>query len=385
MGRRQGLLQLALVAVATVGLGASALPAAAGEAATAPELKALTPQIATKAELARAEPLHPLLSGISKDYPDTCKGITEPLRERLTGIEPIEQFDIGPPQIESSNLTQGRTYLTCISIMNRAAKTVGFELTTVDIVGSPDPDQKQELRFQPSVVGTWLRPALTKVRLAPLERIFIPFVIDVPTGAPAGTNVGGLQVTRLDEAPGGGVTGAGIRVSSIQKLIITFPGGEAKPVRVSRLKAPWILSRNKSEKVYRARFIAHNESSIVDAYDVKLDMTGLGRSVGATRTDTSVLLPGGAERVVLRIGDMPWIGIYRPTAEIRGRGGEVPVRLPWLLVLPPWPYVVALVVAALLPLVALVRRWRARRAEWMLYLDDEEEDPEAEDAHAWHG
>ena len=160
----------------------------------------------------------------------------------------------------------------------------------------------------------------------------------------------------------------------LHKVVITFPGGRNEKLNVTDVRAPRVLSHKNGEKSYVLRLNVQNVGNMVEVHQTKLKMGGLGRTVGSASSGDSVLLPNGAERVVIRIDDMPWIGIYRPKGTVSGRAGDVALDLPWLIVLPPWPFVLAIVIALLIPVFVVVRHRLQARADWQDYLDDEDGD-----------
>lgn len=331
------------------------------------------PETATPAQVAAAQPAHGLLTGISKDFPAICEGLQEPTREDAGAVGTSDRVDIGAPAIELEGLEPGRSYSYCFFVHNRATTKLGFRISATELVGSPDPNQKQDLVRPPVSVGTWIHPTLTQFTLAPGERLYVPYVIDVPVGAPGGTSAGALEVVRIDnpDAASEAASGAGFSITMLHKVFVTFPGGEARPLQVTSVVAPSVLSSGGADTGYVARFNVRNRGTVVETYTGRLQMRGLGMEVASSTSPVSILLPGAAERSRVRIADMPWIGIYKPRATVAGRDGKVEVPLPWLVVLPPWPYLVALALAVLLPLFVALRRWRQRRSEWARYLDED--------------
>jgi hypothetical protein len=371
--RRPYLLLFALVAWV-------ALPASPAMAAAPAASGPFSPTLATKAQLAAAQESNSRQSGLSAEYPDICHDATEPVRtrEEHSGIE--GRVDLSPPLLEFASLTPGTSYRNCFTVHNLGTTAVHFDVFAVDIVGSRKADEQKELVSPPVGVGLYLHPAIRSFDLAPDESMLVPYLLDVPRNPPKGVSVGGLNVRQ--SPPSAEATGATITLAILHQVSITFPGGEAKPLAVAHVQAPWLLMRTKGEHVYRAKLDVTNVGTLLEVFDAKLTVHGLGRSVGSDSSGTGVLLPDGRRAIELDADDVPWIGIYRPHIRVSGRGGDVEVGLPWLLVLPPWPYVIALLIAILLPIFSLLRRWRQRRAEWHAYLAEE---IEAEDDWAeWH-
>jgi hypothetical protein len=341
-----------------------------GEAST--DTGAYTPVTATSAQIKAATNAQPYLVGLSKDYPAICDGVTDAKVEDTGAKTTSDRVDVGAPDIELEKLTPGTTYSYCFFIQNVGAKAIDFQISAVELVGDSDPNVKQQLVRPPKSVGTWLHPIGTHFHVEPGFRQYVPYTIVVPPHPPAGTSAGALEVVRL-EGVGKDVAGAGFFISMLHKVLITFPGGTNKKLQVSDVRAPHVLTPENGHKSYVLRFDAHNVSNLVDVHHTDLSMSGLGRTISKTPSADSVLLPGGAEQVELRVKDMPWIGIYHPKAVLHGNGGDVQISLPWLFVMPPWPFVIAIIVALLLPVFVYVRHLLRSRAEWRAYLEEEED------------
>lgn len=337
------------------------------------------PDTASPAEIAAAERLEEHLSGLSVQEPPLCREVTAPVRQRDPNSVGEGEITVSPASTEMTDLEATSSYAYCFVVHNRGSDARRFQVSTLDITGAPDPRQQQLVVDPPRALGTWVRPATTEFSLAPGERIFVPYVLETPASLPGGTLTAGIRVTELP-GPDAPAAGAVIQPSVVHRLHLTLPGGVARPLDVSQVRAPRLLSHDDAPIAYRARFVVTNRGTVLDVYEVRLDVKGLfGRRVGGAEVPTSTVLPNGANQVSMTWRQLPWIGWYRPRATVESRAGEVQVELPRLWILPSRPWLVAIVVAILLPFVALVVRWRRRRAEWQHYLDEEHDDEHGED------
>lgn len=371
---------LSLVAATMLSIAGSATAGEAGDVG-------FVPRASTPDALQRAEPLDDHLSGLSEQEPRVCvdadgDDLAAIRRELVPGSAGAGAITVSPASTEFQGITGGSSYRHCIVVHNRGDEVERYRLTTLDIVGSPNPRQQQDIIEPPTALGSWVRPLITEFAVQPGERVWIPLLIEPPGDLPLGTLTAGIRVTQLrPEAED--VTGAAIRPSVTHRLHLTVPGGTARKLEVRDVRAPRVLWHGDGPIAYRARFVVANRGSILDVYDVRLRVRGLGRQVGTASVPTSTVLPGGANSVVLVWDELPWIGWYSPRATVRSRAGEAEVELPNLLILPPWPVVIALLAALLLPILALLLRWRRRRSEWRGYLDDEDLDDGAADDAAY--
>jgi hypothetical protein len=251
------------------------------------------------------------------------------------------------------------------------------QLSTLDVVGSLDPNVTLETRDEPAGVGAWIEPVVDRVVLAPGERVLVPYLLRVPQQPPVGSSVGGIRVTDVtdSELEGGGAL---ITKSLIVQLQATFPGGEARELSIRSVDSTRLVWTNRDPEVVIAKFIAANEGTVIDTMTPTLEVDGLfGRRVATVKGVPEVMVPQSAQRQTLRWRPIPFIGVYSPTLKISSEAGEQVIELPRVYIIPPLPYLVALGVALALLVYGLVRR-RSRRG-WRAYLDEELDGDEFDD------
>jgi hypothetical protein len=335
--------------------------------------------IAPPARIAAATPITGLQGPISKNEPNQCEGLTAPAVESLGGVREGGGAAVSPGDIELERLAPGTDYVACISILNFETKGAPLEgrLDDVDIVASDSPAGGINVLDQSTGVGTWVIPSTRSFSVPPGSRMKIPYIVHTPEILPAGTLVGGVAARFLGNSP--------IAAVVTQRVYVSGEGGQHRRLDISRIHSSRLLGRGSRED-FNASFDAHNRSDYVESFVVGVKMTGLGRTVRNAKATNGSLLPDGKMRLTAKVEDLPWIGIFRPTLKVEERNGTQEIKLPWVLVLPPWPFVIALILAILFPIVYLLRRWWLNRQEWMQYLDDEDwddEDEYDEDLHAY--
>ena len=336
----------------------------------------LTPSVATAEHIEETPLIDPQLTGISKDAPKLCTGTKVDTSRPITRSRERSGVGVFPAQIESNKLQPGTSYRSCIIVVNTQESPVKMRLTTIEIVGSLDPEVGLELELDPLTIGRWLHPLVNEVIAQPGQSVEIPYVIDVPTDVPAGTVVGGVRITQ--DAAGEGLPAA-ISNSVVHRIYATFPGGQQQRLEISDLRAPRLLSKKKGDLVYRTKFVVTNKGTVVDVFESKLEVSGLGRKIGDAKNPPQALLPNGATNVELVWRDLPWIGWYNPKVTVTSRAEDVEVDVPRVLILPPTIYVVALLLAVLLPILWFIWRFIRRRREWQQYVDEEYAEGEFEE------
>ena len=105
-----------------------------------------------------------------------------------------------------------------------------------------------------------------------------------------------------------------------------------------------------------------------------------GYPVGLLLRVRSLLRSFDLDGFLRRHHDTQWIGVFRPKVSMVGRDGKVQTKtLPWIIVLPPWYYIAAVLVAIAFP----IWRWRRNRKRWQAVLAMLGDDGELDDDVEW--
>lgn len=321
---------------------------------------------ALSAAIADAPPLHDKRVGVSQSEPDYCG--PELTRETNPNAANRSSIEVGPPKFLVEDLAESRVWRHCISVLNRFDEQRIVELSTLDVVGSLDPDVTVETRDEPGGAGAWIELPVQRLELEPGERALVPYLLRLPDEMPVGTVVGAIRVTDVTNAA---VTG-GTRItrSLVSQLQITSPGGEARDLDIRSVRSTRFIWTGRDPEVIRATFTAVNQGTVLDTMEGRLVVDGLfGREVADIGGTPDVVLPSSAQRVTLRWDGVPFMGIYFPELRVKSTTGTRTVDLPNVIVLPPWPYIVGLVLALAMLVFGMVRR---RRNAWREYLEDED-------------
>lgn len=303
----------------------------------------------------------------SRNEPDFCP--TSEVREVNPNVVNTRSLEAGPPKFLVEDLEPGTTYRHCFYVLNRKPEVRRFEFETLDVSGSLDPTITLETEPDPVGVGAWFDLPYTRVTLQPGERIVVPYELRVPQTPPAGTTMGGIRIVDVTSEATAGKTA--VRSGLVLQLQATFPGGIRVELDVSRIQAPRLIWRGRELPRYVVNYQVANKGTVIDSMTPSLRIEGLlGRTVGQKKELPDVIAPGSARRATLRVDDLPWIGRYSPKLIIKSSGGTRTIELPTLWIVPPWPYLAALVVA----LAVLAGAWWRRRRAWRHYLDDADDD-----------
>lgn len=335
--------------------------------AAAPTVKAAETALATADEIRAAVPFTKVAGPLIANEINQCEGLTKPKVAPNSSRRPDGGYAISPSDLEIRNLQPGTDYLACATFTNYQADgaDVPVTLQDVDIRASEDEIAGVDVVEDTTGVGTWVHPSARRVVVPPGYRAVIPYILRTPSNLPAGTVVGGVKFSMDTE---GSVAGA-----ITQRIYVTNPGGTRRQLDVTNIGADRVINGT-TKKTFHLRFNARNASDYVQTFNATVSLSGLGRTVRRTRVTGGTLMPDGELRVRAGVKSMPWIGLYRPKLQVTSREGTVTRTLPWVIVLPPTWFVIALGIAIALPIVYFVVMWRRRRAEWMQYLEDFDED-----------
>jgi hypothetical protein len=353
--------------VLPIALVAYVLMGAAAHAAQAPDAP---PDAALQARIEAAPRLDDVRTGISTSEPEYCSASlvrsVNPNAANRSGIE------AGPPKFLVEGLTAGSTWRHCVSIHNRSPEVRAVRIELLDITGSLDPNVRVETRPQPISVGSWITPLVTELVLEPGERVLVPYLLEVPTTPPGGTVAGGISV---QDTMGSDLAGAGTRITRavILQLQVTFPGGRAAPLQVEVERSTRFVWTGRDPDRAAATYTVSNVGEVVDLASPRLLVGGLfGRRVASVTAFPEVIIPQSALQYRTVWTNLPWIGVYRPTLEVKSGVDTQRIELPRVWVAPPWPVLLGFVLAVLLAVWGIVRR----RQEWRAYLDEEDGDDE---------
>ncbi len=323
---------------------------------------------AIMAQIAAADPLWDKRTGVSEQEPNYCA----PTITRETNINAANRnsIEVGPPKFLVDDLGDGRVWRHCISVLNRYDAPRTIELSTLDLVGSLDPNVTIETRDDPKAMGTWIQLPIDRFTLQPGERALVPYLLTLPESPPGGTNIGGIRVSDVTVADGASA-GAQISKSLVTQLQVTSPGGEARPIKVRDIRSTRFIWTNRDPSVLSVRYTVTNEGSVVDIVTPTLETYGLfGRRVGVVKGAPDVIVPNSTQRASIRWNPVPFIGVYNPKLVITSADGTTTIDLPRTWVLPPWPYVIGFFLALLALGFGI---WRRRRNDWQQYLDDDDD------------
>ncbi len=128
--------------------------------------------------------------------------------------ETKNDFVLEPAKIEVF-LDPGTSQIQFLNILNRTDKTLNFQISVEDFVGSQDPNQTVILKGEekgPSSLKNYLVPEINVFSLKSGQKMILPVTINIPVGTPPGGLYGSVlissQITSQSE------TGTGTAVIS---------------------------------------------------------------------------------------------------------------------------------------------------------------------------
>lgn len=283
----------------------------------------------------------------------------------IAGMPPRQVVDVAP----------GRHVVTCVGFQNRTGKTIDLGLRVAD-VGSDDEGrpatQQQSLEFGAS---SWIELPADAIRALPHGDIaWLQVLVRVPPDAAPGSTYASV-VASYRPPPAADRTGVVVQsVPSVAvQLFFDLPGGGSRSGRIMRVRGPRVLwwdgldaarlpllerVRGPGAGTFRARWHNTGEYSdeVVGRLVVESDLTG--RDVARIPVEAAVVLRGATRTFEASWSrDIPLVGRFTPTFELRGGDGEVVRReLDPVWVIPSWWYLAALALALIVPL--WVRRRR---------------------------
>jgi hypothetical protein len=282
---------------------------------------------------------------------------TDPANVELDGtvIVSPERF------VGVSALEPGMVVDCVLAVRSRRSEPASYELVPLGVLGSRAPNAGYEFLDRSDdrwaqTAGGWIDLAVDTIVIPPRGVARIPFRITVPADPPGGSAfaaVGTLSRTSTDT----GDTSLGVETIVASLVLLQLPGEASPDLRLREVQAPRL--RWERESWTLAAFV-DNDGNLQGATQGRVRLRSIfGNEVASLGVQTRTILPGGRERIEATWDRVPWIGLYRwdlrvatdePRASATARG--------WFVALPPW-WVLAIVGAALLVLLAhtvIVRR-----------------------------
>jgi hypothetical protein len=281
---------------------------------------------------------------------------------------------ISPERLEFTDSVQaGDVFICTLTVRNRQDETASFELASLGIIGSREPNAGYEFiddtddRWD-ATAGSWLVAAVDEVKLEPRGVARVPIVVTVPDVPPVGSAYGSVDVVSRTSAPAGD-TNVGIESHVAQVFLLRVGGDGAPDLALSDVEAPKLRW---DRELWPLTASLDNEGTLHASASGRVRVRSIfGSTVAELPVARETVLPGGREQVDVRWKSVPWFGLYRWDARMANAAGapeSIATANGWFIALPPW-WVLALV--ALVIVAWIVRRARARRREWTDLVDDE--------------
>lgn len=278
----------------------------------------------------------------------------------------------GTPPRASIEVVPGERASTCVGFINRTGDTVRMHLEPIDVAAGRVGGSPIKLEADsPFGVSDWLQvPATDQVRVDHGQVLWVAMDADVPSDATAGSYYSAIQGNVIVDDAGGTSISSSVGV----QVFFTIPGGAAASGKVSDARAPrviwWdglevgklpVLEKLRGLGVGTVRFSWQNTGDYTDEINgrVVIESALSGKDVAQLQVDEVIVLrQSERELKATWSDDIPILGRFTPTIEMRGLDGKVDtVELDPIWVIPSWTYLVALFVAIGVPL------WWRRRSK----------------------
>jgi hypothetical protein len=309
----------------------------------------------------------------------------------------VPEFAVGPPFQELKDVKPGSVITVCFFVQNRLAEPIDVRLKARDAEGSHDPQALIEV-VDHSKYGAsqWMQFPQPTFHLNVGERADEAVTIRVPVDVGGGSwysAITAVTLVKSASANGGGVLLE--KEAGINSLILMDMSGPARlGGMISEVDSPSYATHGPRNFIpFHA--VWDNTGNVTDAVSGRLTVESIfGNSAFTAKFSPAELVArDGSREFDTSWDNTPWIGLFHPRIELVGRDGKKHVRsFPWILILPPWYYILAVVVAILFP----IWRWWSNRRKWNRLVaalsgdgDDEWDDDDEywDDDEAWdeHG
>lgn len=219
-------------------------------------------------------------------------------------------------------------------------------------------------------VSHWLELEQMEIDLESGVRAIQTATIRVPDDADPGSYYAVIQVLTEPVSVGSsGTDGTGVKsVSSVQSQVyITVSGAKNYGLKLLSAHVPsWVQRSDKNLVPIEA--VVKNDGNVTDLVGGKIVVRSMFGTVAATiPLEEGFILREGKREFRGTWTNVPWVGVFTPTVELKGRDGKVKkMKAERIFVTPPWPYLAGLAAALLIPIMI----WIRRRREWKSYVDD---------------
>jgi hypothetical protein len=267
------------------------------------------------------------------------------------------------PSLLEYDLKPGEVTRACLLVGNRQNTSVAIRLVAVDVEAGPDENNPVQVVPESSIgLASWLRFPARRAVLRPGDEFIFPYEIHVPHTPSVGTSQGAIQVWTQapgarDSVPGTddeellmlSGSGVAIRTALVAQLSVTVPGRIAHDLDVKLLDAPHIMLGSSRT---RYSLLFHNGGNVIEHATPKISISSSlgGRRVLDKRGEELRLLRDGRRQTELSWSDPPWVGRFKPTLTVTTDQGPRRVHAPTVWILPPWWFLVGLLIAIGVPI-----------------------------------
>jgi hypothetical protein len=294
--------------------------------------------------------------------------------EQKTGPFFPETFAASPVRQEFDNVRPGETYEFTFSVFNRLNNDVDVRLKTNDAEGSGDPQEVLRIINKAQYgAGSWITFEKEMFHLKSGQKLEQTATITVPQDVGGGSWYGAISASTGGPNADVATSGSGIKTVSTLHIEV-FMNVAGKTAVGGRIKSAdtTTLSGRGAKSLVPFEVVWENTGNVTDAVSGTVKVKSIfGPDAFTAKFTPAIVLRGGTREYRAVWKQTPWIGIFRPVIQMHGQDGKVrEKKLGYIVILPPWYYVVAVLLAAAIPIVMYLRNRKWRRLIMEMYAEE---------------
>jgi hypothetical protein len=291
----------------------------------------------------------------------------------------------GMPPRSEQEVRPGQTLSMEVGFQNRLGTRKTFEVLIRDIGNKDKPDDMFALSERATFgARQWVSVDRERFSLEQGEIGWINVTARAPSDVEPGSYYAAVAAYTKGNPIRGGESGASVSGGVGVQLFFTIPGDRIYDGEIERAESTSFVWRDRGTYVpLTARY--RNTGNVTDVVTGRVGLESLfGKDVGLARGDRQTVLRGGVREYRFLWADPPWLGRFTPKVEFVGETGKTVSReLPPVWIIPSWKYILAALLAIILPIA-----WRIRERRKVRLLREElarARDVAAADSDDWDG
>lgn len=200
----------------------------------------------------------------------------------------------------------------------------------------------------------WVQFAKTNIRLAPGERVEVPYTITIPEKATAG---GHYAVLFAETQPQESESTQVARKKRVGSLLYVTVNGEL--VNSGSLES-WDTQLWQKSKPVTTAFRVKNDGNVHFQVNSQITFSTIFNKPRLQLNQEQLVLPGTTRKIVAQMEKTPPIGIYRVSGTVSYLNKTEKLASKWIILVPLWVVYMLAVVVIIGPTVFIYKRWKIR-------------------------